>query len=190
MKKILFFVSIFIIVCIGISCDNQKTALELMKEENKAISRFIDRNDLIILKTYPEDGVFGEKEYFHDSNGLYIHVIDSGNGNKVKLYQTVTARYNGMTFFKSDTSKFSTFSYKYYSNGDITNQPDEFIYGVTSSYGASSSSDMSCSGWALALSYVSENAEVSIIVPSALGTSTDNSNYRPVFYESIKFRFY
>ena len=174
------------LACISIlSCSKQKSAQEMMKEENKAIDRLINSKDIKILKEYPTDGVFGENEYFHDSNGLYIHVIDSGNGNKAKMYQTVTVRFKAATYFKTDTLSFST---------DISSlQPDEFIYGVTASYGTKTTSirnDQSCSGWAIALSYVSEGAVVNLIIPSALGTPHDRQYYIPIFYESLKFRFY
>ncbi len=176
MKKIIFFVLAFAGVVLGsISCDSQKTAQEYLKEEKKAIDRFINRNDLVILKEYPKDGVFKEKEFFKTSEGLYMHVVDSGNGTRVKALETVLIRYGGVSYFKSDTT---TYSYP-------TRDPFEIIYGNSYSYGT-----YGCTGWVIPLSYVGEEAIVDLIIPSALGSSDDNSSFRPVYYKNLKYRFY
>ncbi len=157
----------------GSACDNQKSPQELLKEENKAIDRFIRQNGFEILSEYPADGVFKEKEFYHDATGLYIHVVDSGNGTRAKTNQTILGRYYGRISFKTDTLQTYTAS-----------QPDEFIYG------RGTFSKTSCVAWEYALQYVGDESEVSLIIPSKLGTYSDKMNYRPVYFESLQFTIY
>ena len=174
MQKSRFIILLLIGLMIASSaCNNQKSPQELLKEENKAIDRFINKNGFIILSEYPKDKIFKEKEFFHDATGLYIHVIDSGNGTRAKVNQTILGRYFGMVRFKNDTSMYVS---QY--------QPDEFVYG------RGTFTKEACAAWEYALQYVGDESEVSLIIPSKLGTYSNKMNYYPVYIESLKFTIY
>ncbi len=180
-KITLFFLSILSVMIAGSACNSQKTTQELLKEEKVAIQRFIDKNKFIILSEYPENGVFKDKEFYKTAEGLYIHVIDSGNGKRARyLKDEIQVRFEGMYHFKSDPD---SALYKYDSPSSA---PYSFIYGNSASYGT-----YGCNGWAIPLQYVGEEAVVSLIVPSKLGYSDDYSYIRPVYYAKLKYtRFY
>jgi len=168
------------------ACNDSKTAQELLKEEKKAISRFISQHNYKILSEYPKDHAFGPNEFYKEPNGLYIQVVDSGNGIKPRGGQTVIARYNSKLYFKTDTTKFTP------AKNMVGGQPDEFQYGIRSSYGAITPNidyeANSCIAWEIALSYVSDRAKVNLIIPSELGTTYGNQNYLPVYHEGVVFK--
>ncbi|MDR1369390.1 MAG: DUF4827 domain-containing protein [Dysgonamonadaceae bacterium] len=178
MKKIILFVFSLISITIFVSsCNDQKTAQELIQEEKKAIQRFVTKNGIKTLASYPENGVFAEDEYYRNPDGLYINVVDSGNGRRAVLGKSeICVRFGGVQWFKSDTISYSSY---------VTNEnyPYTFTYGNTYSYDGY----YSCAGWALPLAYIGENAVVNLIIPSNLGSTYDQSSYRPVFYKKLKY---
>jgi len=180
-KGALAIISIIIISCISFSCKQSKSLQELLQEEKKAIDKFVTMNDLVILKTYPSDGVFKENEYYQTSDGLFFHVVDSGNGKKVKPADDVSVRYAYSQYIKNvvsgDTTQNTFFSYR----------PFSFVYGLSATY--QSPNSPICQGWVIPLSYVGENAVVDMIVPSSLGSYSDYSvpNIAPVFYKNLRY---
>ncbi len=175
MKNLFLFVAMLIAASAFFACNDEKTPQELMKEEKKAIEHFITQNEFII--TADTSKMKEERTYYKTPDGLYLHVINPGNGNKAKYRTEVYARFKDAVLFKSDTIKFS--------NTDVANAPETFLYQY--SY---ASSNHAGPGWDIALSYVSENGEVSMIVPSSLRNSYYQSSYSPIYYGSVKFRFY
>jgi hypothetical protein len=185
MKKTWIFVitSIVLLTYLLSSCDKQKSLQERLQEEKRAINRYIDRNRLVILDDYPKSGVFGEKEFFKTSDGLYIHVVDSGNGRRVvPLVDEVTVRFE----YRHDIAVSDSSILKWNASGLI--QPYDFKYGLSQSYSASGS--MVCVGWVYPLAYVGESAVVDLIIPSSLGSYSDNSNINPVFYKGVIYTIY
>ena len=181
MKKIISLVLSLIAVTILVSsCNDQKTAQELIQEEKKAIQRFVAKNNIKTLDSYPENGVFAENEYYRNPDGLYINVVDSGNGKRAVPYKhEICVRFDGVQWFKSDTLSFSSFD----TNG---NNPYEFTYGISQSY-ANDQNTLACPGWEIPLAFVGEYAVVNLIVPSNLGSAYDQSTYRPVFFRNLKY---
>jgi hypothetical protein len=190
-KTIIFILSVIFLGIANMACDNQKTLQEYIREEKKAVERYIDNQGIIVLNEYPKDKVFKEKEYFKTSDGLYIHVVDSGNGRRVvPLVDEVLVRFEYYVYIKQYVSGNDSSSIvKGYS------VPIEFIYGQTGSYN-SDPSGLACNGWAIPLSYVGEGAIVDLIIPSQLGGALHNSTYgtvvlEPVFYKNLKYtKFY
>jgi hypothetical protein len=172
-------VAVMIISCLSFSCKQQKSLQELLQEEKKAIDRFITMNDLDILREYPKDGVFKDKEFFRTTEGLFIHVVDSGNGTRVQLRDEVCVRFEYLQYIK-DAAK-----------GDSTvvspnpYEPFWFIYGFPQSY--SSYYSPVCQAWVMPLAYVGENAILDLIIPSSIGSTTDNSNITPVYYKNLRY---
>jgi hypothetical protein len=182
-KTIIFVLSFTMLVVANIACDKQKSIQEYLREEKKAIERYIDRQGIVVITTYPK-GQFKANEYFKTNEGLYIHVVDSGNGRRVKpMVDRVQVRFDHMYYVKTFvTGKTDSLTLPFYYF------PQEFVYGQSGSYGKNST-DLSCDGWALPLAYVGEGAIVNLIIPSALGTSYDNSypNFNTVFYRNLTY---
>jgi len=179
-KKISCILLITAVFCAFFACSNNgKNLQELLKEERKAIDRYIVMNDLIILKDYPKDGVFGEKEYFKTDEGLFLQVVDSGNGKRVKLLDDVCIRYDYFQSVKEvakgDSIKYSFNSY----------EPFSFIYGIPQTY--SSYYSPVCEAWVIPLQYVGENAILNLIIPSSIGCKSDNNYVIPVFYRNLRY---
>ena len=174
-----------VISCISFSCNQGKSLQELLQEERKAIDRFITMNDLVILKEYPKDGVFKENEYFRTNDGLFLQVVDSGNGIRVQSRNDVSVRYDYYQSVKSvasgDTIKYH---FPYSSSGyQSVNQPYSFIFGIVQTY--SSSYSPVCQAWVIPLAYVGEGAVLNLIIPSSLGSYRDNSDIAPAFYKRL-----
>jgi len=178
-KGALFIVTAVIISCISFSCNQSKSIQELLQEEQKAIDRFITMKGFVILKNYPSDGVFKENEYYKTSDGLFFHVVDSGNVKRVQPLNDVSVRFDYMQYLKTyvsgDTTKLFPYPYTPYS----------FVYGISATY--SSSSSPVCQGWVIPLSYVGENAVIDMIVPSSIGQYADYNSIDPVFYKNLRY---
>jgi hypothetical protein len=193
-KGALGIVSIIIISSVLFSCNQSKSLQELLQEESKAIDRFIATNDLVILKDYPKDGVFGEKEYFRTSDGLFFHVVDSGNGLRAQALDDISVRYEYVQLIKDvvsgDTTKYDYPKHPYYYNAYISGylssgRPISFVYGISQTY--TSSVTPVCQAWVIPLSYVGENAVVDMIIPSSIGSSNDLNSVVPVFYKNLRY---
>ncbi|GHS95741.1 hypothetical protein FACS1894207_4920 [Bacteroidia bacterium] len=165
------------------SCNKQKSLQERLQEEKRAINRYININNLVILDEYPKDGKFNEKEFYKIQNELgvmYMHVVDSGNGQRpASLVDEVTVRFEYRHDIAVSDSSILTWS----SSGFV--YPYSFKYGLSQSYSATNS--MLCVGWVVPLTYVGEHAVVDLIIPSALGSYSDNSNINPVFYKGVTY---
>jgi hypothetical protein len=179
MKRILVFaLPVIVFSASFFSCDSTKTPQEYLREEKKAIERYIDQNGIVVLNNYPADSTFKEKEYFRTNDGLYFHVTDPGTGNKARMGNEVCVRFDYFFDIKNyvggDTTK-STLSYTYL--------PIVFRYGISGSYDAY----YACNGWAIPLTYVKEGAIIDLIIPSALGSQSNSNSYRPIFYKSLHY---
>ena len=186
------------ISAIGISsCNNVPSYADLKREEKKAIDKLIAEEGFEILKKYPADGVFGEKQFVVLDNGVYLNVVDSGNGRRaVEGRTTILMRCSVRLIFKTDTAAYSNFS-----NIDI---PVEFMYGYASntiSEQAASYSDVwlyLSTGVESILKYVGENSVVKLIVPFDYGSSYQSTGLNgsssrygaPLYYDKVRFAFY
>jgi len=202
-KKISSIILVGIISCISFSCKEGKSLQELLQEEIKAIDKFITMNNLVILKEYPKNGVFGEKEYFRTNEGLFFQVVDSGNGTKIKLADDVSVRYDYYQLIKDvaqgDATEYNfpcfysnTVYYNYGCNAycaslctHSSDQPYSFVFGLSQTYSPSYSPV--CQAWVIPLSYVGEEAVLNLIIPSSLGSSDNNQSVIPVFYKNLRY---
>ena len=168
-----------IISCISISCKQPKSLQELLQEERKAIDRFIAMNDFVILKDYPKGGVFNENEYFRTTDGLFFQVVDSGNGKRAQFIDDISVRFDYYQFVKDyaqgDTAKYYLPFY----------DPFYFVYGIQQTY--TSYYSPVCQAWVIPLEYVGEEAVLNLIVPSSLGSTSDNNSITPVFYRNLRY---
>jgi len=179
-KGALGIVWFILISCIFSACNNSKSLQELLQEEQKAIDRFINENGFYLSKGGYPAGAFGDKEYYKTTEGLFFHVVDSGNGTRVQVLNDVSIRYDYSQYIK-DAASGDTTNYPFFNYG----LPYSFVYGVSQTYSGTYSPV--CQAWVIPLSYVGENAVVDIIVPSSLGSYTDNMNVTPVFYKNLRY---
>jgi len=174
-------VSIVVVLCISVSCRQSKSLQELLQEESKAIDKFISMNDFVILRDYPKDGVFKSNEYYKTTDGLFLQVVDSGNGTRAKLLDEVSVRYDYFQYIKNVVQGDSSI---YLPSNPY--DPDSFVYGITQTY--SSYSSPVCQAWIIPLSYVGEGAVMNLIVPSTIGSYVDRyQNIAPVFYKNLRY---
>ncbi|GHT20260.1 DUF4827 domain-containing protein [Bacteroidia bacterium] len=179
-------ISLVATVFATMSCDTSKTLQEYIDEEKDAIRKYLSMQEIEVLSIFPADTTFKENEYFRaSSDGLYFRVAKKGTGRQIKSMNEVLVRFDYFYYVKSFVSKegadtifASTFA-NYF--------PMEFQYGNPYSYGKNTY-DLSCNGWAVPLSYVNEGTVIDLLVPSALGTSSDNSGFSPVFYKNLIYR--
>jgi hypothetical protein len=177
MKRFLIIIASFAaIFFISISCNNQKTIQDYLREEKKAIDRYISRNNIVVLENYPASRVFKPNEYFKTNEGLYIHVVDSGE-QKVTLIDEVTVRFDSIYYLK-DTVKIAwSDTYSLY--------PYTFTYGLSNTYTPISSPV--CVGWVIPLTYVGEKGKVDLIIPSSIGSYSDSNSFTPLVYKGLSY---
>jgi len=199
----------YILVLIGcvlnfmftVSCNDTPTYEELKAAEQKIIRRILDEKGVIILKEYPKDGVFKEKEFFQLGTGIYLNVVDSGNGNRATAYQTdVLVRASGEAYLRDGIDTFNTFINVY--------EPFEFrygnAYGVVQDHSKTSTNDPYYRyfgmGMESILSYIGDSSIVKLIVPghseingAAGGSTMQNGNgsyFAPIYYDRVRYIFY
>lgn len=183
---------IFLLVCSCIygfiSCSDTKSYTDHLNDERDEIDRLIDQKGFEILKNYPEDGVFKENQFFKASSGIYINVVDSGNGKRATMYATrINVRMRGEFFFNQDTASV----FDYFPNGNL---PMEFVFGNAYLTSMQSSSGQLAyvflsQGMESALGYVGNKSTVKMIIPFKVGSYYQQSYYEPIYYDKITFNF-
>jgi len=192
-KKISGIILLIVTFCFSFSCKEGENLQELIKEETRAISRYIDFNDINILYEdkgeYPK-GKWPENTYFKTTDGLFFQVVDSGNGKKAQILDVISVRYDYMQFIKDvaqgDTTKYNFPIYSnYMSYPPPVGQPFNFTYGISLTYNQVNSPV--CQAWVIPLTYVGEGAILNVIVPSLLGSAVDLRSITPIFYKNLRY---
>lgn len=173
--------SLVTIIAIGVfsSCNKDRTYAQRLSDERKKIERFIDKNDINVLREYPKDSVFQEKDFYFDtSSGIYYNVIDSGNGRRIKGGEKFYVRFDGLRYIEStDTAIYSNINALEYL---------ELVYGSSATY---SSNPWVAPAWFAPLKNVSDRAKVKMIVPFNMGSTSDKQTYKTAYYELVDYRF-
>ena len=88
---------------VSASCNKRRTYAEILKDETRAIEKFILENKLIVLDEFPENLVFKSNEFYRDpATGVYFNIIEPGDtANKVKEGEEVYVRFIGLRYFTS-----------------------------------------------------------------------------------------
>lgn len=175
------------------SCSkSQRTYTEMLKDERKAIRKLMDSLDFRVIDEYPKDGKFAKNEFFKTSSGLYVNVVDTGNGNRAVLGSTVIhARFEieYMDILAKTVYKYNghdnhfypmTFIYIHYPYGTPQITGGDAFWGNMGICGE---------GIVEPLSFVGENAVVNLIVPFKLGGQGQQRGGDPVYYKNLKYRF-
>lgn len=185
MKKIhILLFGMLILPLLWASCNKTPTYMDRLKDESKAINRFISRNNLVILDEYPSNGVFRENEFYRDPySGVYYNIIDPGNSNiKVEQGSEINIRYKGLTYFMTDDTT------KYTNDNPVTSPwPQTITFqgqlnSVTRSYYTSS-----VPGLIAPAQHLGEGGKAKLIVPFNMGSQYDRTNYQPTYYEEIRY---
>jgi len=195
MRKIIGVIFAFIGFAIVFAACSSDSYADKLEKEAKVIKQYVKDKGLIVRDEYPASRVFADKEYFRDpSTGVYIHVIDSGNKEKIKKGDIVYMRYYDTSLLISEPDSVNT--------NDKQNL-DEWAamyitYGNSTSY---TTSDYSSSigsyymymflspGCARPLDFnLGDKAEVSLLVPFVNGSYYQQySGYEPVFFGRLRY---
>jgi hypothetical protein len=178
------------VVCMS-SCNDNRTYAEMKKDQEKAIGKLIADKGFEILRDYPKDSIFGENQFVKLENGIYLNVVNAGNGNKPVIAKTtVLIRFKVIDF----ANQSEEIAYDYFDNDKI---PLEFLYG-NASYTVSINSQNYYSdyynffgaGIENILPYVGEDAIVKAIIPFEEGSTMQSTLGTPLYFEKLKFMYY
>lgn len=165
---------LLLLAVLFIGC-NRNVYSEALKAEEKLIESFIQRQGIIVVDEEPTE--WEENVYWRvpDYDNFYFHLVERGDTSiaEIEAQDKVLLRFIRYTLDEyADTLRIW--------NTDDSKDPVEFQYLV--------SSDLSCTGWQVALKYMKyHEAQCKIICPSKLGFSEDNSTVTPYGYD-IKFQ--
>ncbi|MDR1881832.1 MAG: DUF4827 domain-containing protein [Prevotella sp.] len=192
MMKIIGAICALMSLAIVFSACGGETYADKLEQEKKGIERFINDKGITVRGTYPADHKFAGNEYYLDpGSGVYIHVIDPGKGDKpVKGKTDVYLRYENILNLlnANDTLAYNNFQSTYMT----------FRYGNASTYYGSGTSTASQMQMYYFLSQacvlpleqgLGNEAEVSLIVPFANGSTYQQQNYIPMFYARLIYKF-
>ena len=150
---------------------NENTYSDDLKEEQKLIENFIQRQGIQVVTEEPTE--WKENVYWKlpDYDNFYFHLVNAGDTTSAELEakDIVFLRYRQYTLnaYADTVSCWTTLD---------TPNPVELQYKVTSS--------ASCAGWQIALQHMKHSgAECKIICPSKLGFSEQNSQVIPYGYD-------
>ncbi|HBU46207.1 MAG TPA: DUF4827 family protein [Petrimonas sp.] len=183
----------YIILCllglalVSTSCNKRRTYAEILKDETRAIEKFILENKLIVLDEFPSSLVFKTNEFYRDpATGVYFNIIERGDtANKVKEGEEVYVRFSGLRYFTSsnDTTEYSNldpirspFPESLTYRGPVTVMNRSLYSGTTP-------------GWAVPLTYVGHAGRVKMIIPFNMGSQSDQQSYSTTYYDNVQYRF-
>lgn len=190
MKKTRYIILLLLgLMIVAISCNKRKTYAELLKDETKAIDKFISENKLTVLDEFPSNSVFKPNEFYRDpATGVYYNIIELGDtltSNMVKLGEEVYVRFSGLRYFtsKNDSTE--------YSNNDPIRSPmpETIIYRGPVTVSNRSLYSSTTPGWAVPLTRVGHAGKVKLIVPFNMGSASDQQSYSTTYYDKVEYRF-
>ena len=172
---------------VSTSCNKRKTYAEILKDETRAIEKFILENKLVVLDEFPTSLVFKTNEFYRDpATGVYFNIIERGDtANKVKEGEEVYVRFSGLRYFTSsnDTTEYSNldpirspFPESLTYRGPVTVMNRSLYSGTTP-------------GWAVPLTYVGHAGRVKMIIPFNMGSQSDQQSYSTTYYDNVQYRF-
>lgn len=188
MRKITASILFVTVIMLLAACNKGVSYAERVETEKKRIKQFLHEQDIVVLDTYPSNGVFESNQYYLDESGVYINVVDSGNGKRASSYDKVYFRFNEV--MELPTSESDTIR-PWVTNPGL--QPMDFIYGVSGSYVDSEGTRHSYSyqtlseGITIPLQYVGEDAVVNILVPFKIGSAYQTTYFTTLYYKRLRY---
>ncbi|MFV0419960.1 MAG: DUF4827 family protein [Dysgonomonas sp.] len=190
MKNIIGAIIALITFTVIFSSCGGETYADKLKNEEKAINRFIDQNDIKILYEYPSDSVFAENEYYKDkTTGIYLNVINRGNNERPSKERRTTVYLRYDTVYNMLTNEIES------SPNWQSETPMNFQYGVPTSYYNSdnyyaASYYLLSQGCVVPLDYnLGNNAQVKLIIPFENGATAQQSAYKPLYFSNLRYTF-
>ncbi len=166
------------------SCKDKKTYVDHLKDEARAIELFIAKNNIDVLEKLPENGIFKSNQFYKDpATGVYYNIVDYGAKElKASLGEEIYIRFKGLIYFMtSDTST--------YSNLDPSLSPFPQTQVYRGAVNSSTKSHYSTPGWIVPVPSIGHKAVVKMIVPFEMGSSYDQSQFQPTYYDHVEYRF-
>lgn len=183
MKKV-GLLSIITVLFVMMSCEQEVvTYSDCLEKEKTIIDKFMTEHKFKVLKVFPDDGVFRDKEFVLLDNGVYIHVIDSGNGNRPTTRTEIESIAKGQILYKDSTRCFDGFQ----NNEKWAEWPIKFKHNDMSS--SNKNYYFLGEGYSSAMNYVGDSSSVSMIVPFTVGSIYQYSTFIPIYFEKIDFTF-
>lgn len=188
MKKTYYIIFCLLgLALVSTSCNKRKTYAEILKDETRAIEKFILENKLVVLDEFPTSLVFKTNEFYRDpATGVYFNIIEPGDtASKVKEGEEVYVRFIGLRYFTSsnDTTEYSNldpirspFPESLTYRGPVTVMNRSLYSGTTP-------------GWAVPLTYVGHAGRVKMIIPFNMGSQSDQQSYSTTYYDNVQYRF-
>lgn len=175
---------IAVLLILFASCKDQKTYADRLKDESRAIDRFISQHNITVLERFPADSIFRDNQFYKDATtGVYYHIADYGeNARKATLGEEIYIRFKGLSYFMTNDS--TTFS-----NLDPNLSPFPQTVVFRGSVNPSTSGYYATPGWAVPIPIIGHNAIVKMIVPFEMGSSYDRQQYQPTYYDHMEYRF-
>ena len=190
MKKIINVIFALIALAAVVSACSGDSYQKRLDKEKKAIKNFLSDNEIEVIKTYPEDHIFDDNQYYLESGtGVYFRVIYPGKLTdtlKSDLKTKVSLRFDSVYLMVSNS----------YEQGNDNNNHYEltFTYGDSQTYSGGTSYGINWTFMSPSLVLplqkgLGAGAEVSIIVPFVNGSSYQQSAYEPYHFSKVKYRF-
>ena len=174
MKKVMMKKWLFLILfplCISFfSCEKEKDGTsytDLIKQEKAILEQFVKEKGFKVLNEFPGDSIFAEDEFFLLDNGVYLRIIDNGDGISPTKGAKIETVAKGVFLAKGEMTKFFD---GFDSSAGEVNWPLEFNYGDE----VFADDIYLSTGYADVLKYVGNNSTVSMIVPFAVGSYRQN----------------
>lgn len=168
------------------SCNRDETYADHLDDEKDAISNFLTQNKVLTVDFMPQQTTEwltkdGNPIYYHFSDGLYFHLIDKGDTTTLapKVGNTVFLRYVGKNLKGNVVYDWSEEASITPTSMRILSSPN-----ASSTYGV---------GFQKAVRCLYAGGHCTCIIPFKIGNgynnniyggvSSDESDYRPMFYE-------
>lgn len=173
---------VYILLLLSITgCKKNNVYSDLLKEERKKIESYIEREGITVVTEEPELDEWTEDLYWQipEYDDFYFHMVELGDTTEAELEAKETVL---LRFRRYSLDEYADTLYNWTTIDSP--EPIELQYLVNS--------EVSCTGWQLALKYMKyNNAQCKIICPSKLGFSEENSSVTPFGYDlKIKIKRY
>ncbi len=166
------------------SCDKRKTYADLLRDEIRIIDRFISKNNIVVLETFPADTVFASNEFFRDqATGVYFNIIDKGETGPASIPEDIYVRYDGLRLLTLDDKDTTTYSTLQAATANTLTYRGPVTLPTKQMYGDSTPA------WAVPLRYIGHKGRAKMIVPFNMGSRTEISNNYTTYYDLVTYRF-
>lgn len=183
-KKYIGIISIVLALIGFSSCKDQKTYIDYLKDQSKAIDAFIAKNNITVLDKFPADSVFKPNEFYLDElSGVYYNIIDRGDLSiRPSEGDEINIRFRGLTYFMTtDSITFDNL------DSEKSPTPAQITYRGALDTRTRTLYQSSTPGWMAPAPYIGKNGKVKMIVPFNMGSQYDRQNYQATYYEQVEY---